>query len=197
MNNPHLISRRLTILFALAVLNGCASYFSHYGVFPAENSEGEPRQVMLSWQTAEYPGWWLRDNQSTPIRLVTQCSERIWRLTDDSHRNPGACGEGIRACGIAGQDRVATTGNPAGQADLCVSVNAGNGQSQVTAIGRSLTLLMSCQPVRPRLEENGEEMNMDYLRASTVPYRVYIRKTPRGALNGRPPEMDESACDAE
>ena len=197
MNCSRQITLRLSFFFVVATLGGCASYYSHYGAFPAENSAGEARQVVVSWQTAEYPGWWVRDNQSTPIRVATQCSERAWRLTDDSHRNPASCGEGIRACGQPGQDLIAATGQPAGEDDVCLSVDPGDGRSKVTDIGQSMTLLVSCQPVSVSRDSEGKEQNIDYLRASVVPYKVYIRKAPRGALNGRPPAMDDSACDAE
>lgn len=116
------------------VLGGCASYYSHYGLFPAENSEGDPRQVMLNWQTADYPDWWFVADKSTPITVTTQCSARSWRLADDSHAVAGEC---------------------------------------------------------------ADQESVDYLRASPVPYMVHIRTSPRGALNGRPPVMDDSVCDAD
>ena len=64
----------------VAGMSGCASYYSHYAMFPAENSRGEPRQVRVSWLTAEYPDWWLQDDEATAIRVETQCSERVWLL---------------------------------------------------------------------------------------------------------------------
>ncbi|CAN0587762.1 hypothetical protein [Marinobacter goseongensis] len=197
MNRFRQITLRLSFLFVVSALNGCASYYSHYGAFPAENSAGEARQVVLSWQTAEYPGWWVKDSQSTPIRVATQCSERAWRLTDDSHRDPASCGDGIRACGRPGQDLVAASGQPAGEDDVCLSIDPGESLSKVTDIGQSMTLLVSCEPVSTSRQAEDEEENTDYLRASVVPYRVYIRKAPRGALNGRPPAVDDSVCDAD
>lgn len=184
-------------LVLLATLGGCASYYSHYGAFPAENSAGEARQVMLSWQTAEYPGWWIQDNQSTPITLETQCSSRSWRIADDTHQAPGSCGEGIRACGEPSRDRVAATGAPAGPDTVCLAIRLDSGGRAVTDIEQSLELAVSCRPARTTRGTGDDEENIDYLRASTVPYKVYIRKAPRGALNGRPPAMDDSVCDAE
>ncbi|MGM0769807.1 MAG: hypothetical protein ACQEV6_17460 [Pseudomonadota bacterium] len=187
----------LSLCSVLVALSGCASYYSHYGMFPAENSAGEERQVMLSWQTAEYPDWWLRSNQSTPIKVVTQCSSRDWRLADSTHQNSGECAEGIRACGEAGQDLIAATGAPADEENVCLSVNPGEDGSNVTDIGQSLMLQVSCRPARTTQPDGDETENIDYLRASSVPYKVYIRKAPRGTLNGRPPAMDDSVCDAE
>ena len=95
----------------MAMLSGCASYYTHYAMFPAENSAGETRQVRVNWQSAEYPGWWFAGDKATPVKLETQCSDRVWRLRDDEEAS--ACGEGIRACGEAGRDLVAQTGQPA------------------------------------------------------------------------------------
>ena len=199
MTNPKTVRRLFLPAFVVlsVSLGGCASYYSHYGVFPAENSAGEERQVMLSWQTAEYPDWWLQADQSTPITVTTQCSSRSWRMADRSHQEPGACADGIRACGKPGQDLIAATGEPAGEGTACLSVQPDGGVNQVTDIGQSLMLLVSCRPARTTRQAGDEEENIDYLRASAVPYKVYIRKAPRGTLNGRPPAMDDSMCDAE
>ncbi|MFL1452898.1 hypothetical protein ACJO5Y_00455 [Marinobacter sp. GN3S48] len=179
------------------VLGGCASYYSHYGLFPAENSEGDPRQVMLNWQTADYPDWWFVADKSTPITVTTQCSTRSWRLADDSHAVAGECADGIRACGQAGLDRVAASGKPADDQTQCLSVNAGEAEARVVDIGASLELLVSCRPAATRRGEGDDQESVDYLRASPVPYMVHIRTSPRGALNGRPPVMDDSVCDAD
>ncbi len=177
-------------------LGGCASYYSHYAVFPAENSEGEARQVRLTWQTAEYPGWWVADNKSTPITIETQCSTRKWRLVDDSHdeASQAGCAEGIRACGVEGKDRLARSGEPTGADTRCMAINPGNPSSRVTDIESSLDLLVSCQPVNTVRGSGDESENTDYIRASSVPYTIYSRKSPRGALNARPPELDDTVC---
>lgn len=195
-------SHRFVLLFSFLlclppVLSGCASYYSHYGLFPAENSEGDPRQVMLSWQTADYPDWWFVADKSTPITVTTQCSARSWRLADDSHAAAGGCADGIRACGRPGHDRVAASGKPADDQTLCLSVSARNTDAKVVDIGASLELLVACQPVVTHRGEGDDQESVDYLRASPVPYMVHIRKSPRGSLNGRPPAMDDSVCDAD
>lgn len=181
------------------VLTGCASYYSHYAVFPAENSAGEGREVKLTWQTAEYPGWWIRDNESTPITVETQCSERKWRLVDDSHgeASKADCGDGIRACGVEGEDRVARSGEAAGPDTRCMAINPGDPDARIIEIESSLDLLVSCRPVN-RVRGSGDDSeNIDYIRASSVPYTIYSRKSPRGALNARPPELDDAVCDDE
>lgn len=180
------------------LLSGCASYYTHYAVFPAENSAGEDRQVKLTWQTAEYPGWWVMNNQSTPITIETQCSAREWRLTDDSHEKSDdtSCGEGIGACGKQGQDRVARTGEPAA-GERCMTIIDDDQAARITDIGSSLDLLVSCEPLKTVRDSDDGTENIDYIRASTVPYTIYSRKSPRGSLNARPPELDDSVCDDE
>ena len=191
-NKPFFLVRLMVAVIPLAV-SGCASYYTHYAVFPAENSMGEERQVKLTWQTAEYPGWWVADTQSTPITVETQCSAREWRLVDDSHQDAAvqSCGEGIRACGREGLDRVASTGLPAAD-KRCMTINAVDPEARITDIDSSLDLLVSCEPFKTVRGSGDDAENIDYIRASTVPYTIYSRKSPRGSLNARPPELDLS-----
>lgn len=184
----------LAILVA-ASLSGCASYYSHFAMFPAENSSGQPRQVRLSWQSAEYPGWWFAGNEATSIKVETQCSDRVWRLRDGD--DAGACGTGIRACGNPGMDIQAKTGKPATQATRCMAVNPENANASIAELGGKLELLVACEPATVTEGAGDEARTLDYLRASSVPYTVYIRKAPRGAMSARLPEFDESVCDAE
>ncbi len=178
-------------------LTGCASYYTHYGLFPAENSGGEVRQVLLSWQTADYPDWWVVADKSTPIILTTQCSSRIWRLADDSHAGAGECAGGIRACGLSDQDIVADSGEPASEQTACMVIDPGNEQARVVDIGTSLELRVSCRPVATHRGEGDDLDGTDYLRPSSVPYRVHLRTAPRAALDAGPPVIDDSICDAD
>lgn len=184
----------VAVLCSLLVLNGCASYYTHYAMFPAETSAGETRQVRVSWQSAEYPNWWLAKNKATPIRLETQCSERVWRITDQNHSDSGTCGEGIRACGEPGKDRISATGQPATGKDLCVAVEQGATLQGVADIGSSFGLLVSCRPESVVVKRGDDEVNMDYLRPSPVAYTVHARKVPRGTLSARLPSFNESEC---
>lgn len=181
----------------LALSQGCASYYSHFAVFPAANSEGEPRQVRLSWQTAEYPDWWFGANQATSVKLETQCSERTWRLRDSDDDLAGACGSGIRACAEPGRDLVARTGQPAPADFRCMAINPRDSGARIAEVGEKLELLVSCLPAVVAEGQGEDALNLDYIRASSVPYTVYVRKAPRGSLRARPPEFDESVCDAE
>jgi hypothetical protein len=204
MDNRHFhimksgIAKGFTAIIPL-LLSGCASYYTHYAVFPAENSAGEPRQVKLTWQTADYPDWWYADDKSTPMTLETQCSTRTWRIVDRTHSGASdqSCATGIRACGSEGQDRLATDG--AGDLDrrACVSVNPADPDALVTDISSSLELLMNCQPEQVTRQTGDDTENTDYLRASLVPYTVHSRKGPRGRLDSKPPELDDSTCNDE
>lgn len=188
--------RRILFLFmsVVVVLPGCASYYRHFAMFSAENSQGKERKVRVSWNTAEYPDWWFLDDRSTALKMETQCSARIWRLHDDSHEQAGACGTGIRACAESGVDRVAVSRRDL-DASACIVVSPGNSDARIAGIEGRLELLVACEPLVPELKREGEVVNMDYLRASPVPYTVYTRKVPRGSLSASLPAFDESACD--
>ncbi len=179
------------------LLSGCASYYTHYAVFPAENSAGEARQVKLTWQTADYPDWWYAEDKSTPITLETQCSTRKWRIVDRTHADASgqSCAPGIRACGSDGEDRFATEGVHDFDRRACVRVNPADPDALVIDISSSLELLMTCHPEQVTRQAGDETENTDYLRASPVPYTVYSRKGTRGRLDSKPPELDDSVCD--
>lgn len=186
--------RNVSILAPL-LLGGCASYYSHYAIFPASNSSGESRQVRVSWQTAEYPGWWLMSDQATPLKVETQCSQRIWVLTDESQSDArGDCGEGIRACA---EPDVDLTANGRAEGDtVCMAISPANEEARIASLGRQVELNVYCRPAEiERTTGDGDKENMDYIRASSVPYVIDVRKAPRGSLAGRLPELDDAVCD--
>ncbi len=189
------VTRLLAIAGLLVLQSGCASYYSHYAMFPAENSRGEVRSVRLSWQSAEYPDWWFASDRATPITLETQCSERIWRLHDASHAEAGSCAPGIRACGVSGSDRKVPEGTPAGAEDTCLSVNPSNPDARIADMTGKLELLVACEPVSAVRSEGEDTVILDYIRASGVPYIVYSRKAPRGSFHARPPKFESAVCD--
>ncbi|WP_100640309.1 hypothetical protein [Marinobacter salexigens] len=191
------VARLLAVAGLFAVQSGCATYYSHYAIFPAENSQGEPRTVRLSWDTAEYPGWWFASDRSTPLTLETQCSERVWRLYDESHADAESCGQGIRACGQGTLDRLVQSRQAANSGNLCMSVNPADSRAQIADISGRLELLVACEPVSPVQGVGKDAVNVDYIRASTVPYTVYSRKAPRGSFNARPPRFERSVCDSD
>ena len=78
-----------------------------------------------------------------------------------------------------------------------LSSHAGDPDARISDVGGKLELLVSCTPAVVAEGSGDESRNLDYIRASSVPYTVYVRKAPRGAMNARPPEFDELVCDAE
>lgn len=185
--------RVLLSVLMTGLLSGCASYYSHYALFPASNSAGDPRQVRLSWQTAEYPDWWIGSDDATDIKLETQCSKRVWQLTDATG-GATPCGEGIVGCGVPGRDLAAGSGRPVDSNTVCLNVESGDGSSRIAELGQQFSLTVSCLPVQTTRTIDGESQNVDYLRASVVPYIVHARKVPRGSLAQRAPELDDSVC---
>lgn len=189
--------RPAAILAMVMLLAGCASYYSHYAMFPAENSRGQPRDVRVSWESADYPGWWFAADQTTALTVETQCSERVWKLRDGSHDGAGDCATGIRACGDPALDRRVPGGQAVSGKKACMLVTPAGTGTRIADIDGQLALRVSCEPVTDTKGQGDEAVNMDYLRASTVPYTIYSRKVPRGSLVDRMPEFDDTPCDAE
>ncbi|TBW59099.1 hypothetical protein EZI54_01955 [Marinobacter halodurans] len=178
--------------FLLVALPGCASYQSHYGVFSAANASGEERQFRVTWETVDYPDWWLANDRASPIRLETQCSTRVWELRDStSEGGVQPCGEGIRACASTTSDRAVPSQQVAGPETTCMEVlNA----RKIVELDRRLDLVVSCRPRQTTIEVDGETENRDYLRASVVPYNIRVREAPRDSLSAKPPALDEKVC---
>ena len=175
-------------------LSGCASYQTHFGVFDGTNSSGERRQVRVSWESAEYPGWWPRSDRASPVRIETQCSSRVWLLYDDSHSEAGACGSGVRACADPQLDR-SRAGGVATAESICMKLTDESGSARITDLGARLSLTVSCLPVSSVRSSGGEAENYDYLRASVVPYNFQVRKARSGSFDARLPVLSTTECD--
>jgi len=188
---------RLGLLLLAAISSGCASYHTHYAMFPAENSAGESRQIRVSWQSADYPDWWFVDDKATALRVETQCSDRVWKLRDENDPKAESCGDGIRACGEPGLDIEAANRTPVTDGVRCMVAEPSRPDARIAGIDGSLKLLVACSPSVTSIGEGDETRNLDYLRASPVPYAVYVRKAPRGSLLAKMPEFDQSVCDAQ
>lgn len=182
------------VLFNLV---GCASYYSHYGSFSAQNSSGEERMFVLSWKTAEYPSWALQDNKSTNMVIETQCSDRTWTLVDASSANNecSSAHEGIVACGDKGAD-LTMRGQPlTSNNTLCLSVTDAQGANRITDLDSRLLISVSCLPVNVTREVDGEKVNIDYIKASVVPYNVATRKVERYSYADKAPIMNSKICE--
>lgn len=187
--------RALATLVAVAALHGCASYYSHYAMFPAANSSGESRMVRLTWQSADYPEWWFVDDKATSIRLETQCSEREWRLTEGGAAEGADCGPGIRACGKGGMDVLADTGQAVEANSVCLAVYPDRPGIRIADLGGTLELTVHCRPRESTRGTGDDAVNVDYIRSSSVPYVIDVKKSARGSPAAKPPAFDESVCD--
>jgi len=187
--------RLLSVVLVLAVLAGCASYEQHYGRFVASNSAGDQRQFLLTWQSADYPDWAFSEDQATAITLRSQCSERVWRLRT---RSAGStCGEGITACGEPGKD-LSWKGEPIERTGhVCMRLTDARGADRASDLTSPVQLTVSCYPENVTETRDGEEINMDYLKASRVPYTIHTKTSALHSLEERPPELSDNVCKKE
>lgn len=189
------------IIFVTLIVNivGCASYYSHYGSFSAQNSKGEERKFVVSWKTAEYPSWAIQDNQATEFVLETQCSERKWALADLS-TDQNECTEaheGIVACGNKTMD-LSLSGRPLpDDKNVCVSVTDNQQATKIVDLESRVLISVSCLPVATTRKEEGENINIDYLKASVVPYSVATRKVERYSFADKAPLMSSKICEGD
>ena len=189
------VTGTLLPLLLAAGLSGCATQQTHFYAMTAENAAGEERRVLLQWKTARYPAWHWRQDSATPVTLKTQCSRREWKLRDPGM--DGACSEdGIAACGDPRLD-AGSSGRPAGEGHVCMQLTDSDGSTRIRALGSRLELRVSCTPRQTGVDMGDEVVNVDYLRASSVPYTFRVRTVPTGSLTQRPPELDDRVCDEE
>lgn len=181
----------------ILLLQGCASYFSHYGSFESRNSAGADRRFVVSWQTAEYPDWFWSENTSTAIELETQCSTRKLYFSDASMNDGASCregGAGIITCGDPALDLDLNGRAVVGDQQVCGSVSNAAGVTKITDLGRELLIKIDCWPASVEYEIGGEKKNRDYLKHSIVPYTIAIKKVPRYSLDDRVPVLGEKIC---
>lgn len=178
---------------------GCASYYSHYGSFSAQNSKGEERMYVVSWKTAEYPSWAIQDNKATEIVLETQCSNRNWEIADQATLN-NTCTEshkGVVACGDSSLD-LSLAGKPiSDDAHLCMSITDNNGAQNIVELESQILISVSCLPSIVTRKEGSDTVDIDYLKASVVPYNVATRKAERYSYADKAPVMNDKICDSD
>lgn len=196
------LSRVATALLLLGWLSGCASYEAHYSKFQGVNSSGEERSFLLSWQTKRYPSWWLGEDESTPVRLRTQCSEREWFLrdmdTDACELNRSLADRpahaSIRACGTPGKD-LDRQGRPITEPGYqCMSLSDAQGSDTILALGREVHLTVSCFPDQTVRQGGEGAVGTDYLKPSVIPYSLPIRTVPLYSIREKLPELDDKVC---
>ncbi len=181
------------VLALVGGVAGCANQQTHYSAITASNSTGEERRVLLSWKTARYPAWHWRQDQATPITVETQCSRRKWTLRDPGMDN--ACSEeAIAGCGDSRLD-ANRDGEPVEPGRVCMRLTDQEGSDRILELGSRLELEVRCRPRQTGVDMGDEVVNVDYLRASSVPYTLRVRTVPTGSLTQRPPELGDRICD--
>jgi len=179
------------VLLAAGTLSGCASYYLHYGGFAAENSNGQTRQFHVTWKTAHYPAWWFSSDKATPVVVTAQCSKREWRLQP---ADKSGCGKGITACGVPGLD-LNQAGEPVkGNKTVCMSVTDAQDTQSISRLSGEIELSVHCYPTVTEIKQDGKTVNVDYLKASAVPYSVPTRKVPLYSLGAGPVPFDTHIC---
>ncbi|UZE97672.1 hypothetical protein [Alkalimarinus alittae] len=153
----------------------------------------------LSWKTAEYPSWAISDNKSTEIVLETQCSDRKWTLTDQASTSNDctAANEGIVACGDMASD-LSLSGKPVPDNNYaCVSITDAKSAQSIVDLESRLLISVRCLPAVTTQKIEGEDVNVDYIKASVVPYSVATRKVERYSLADKAPAMNNKVCDSD
>ncbi len=161
----------------VSVLTGCATseYTTHYGLFEAEASSGELRQFRVYWQTVRYQGWKKNEFRALPVRLETQCSERVILFYDDSFGKNLRCNDmlesGISYCG---RNRLDTDrrGLDIIENQTCAFITDKQGSKDILSLGGELMLTVSCRPRETERLLDGKKISTDYLLNSEVPYVI-------------------------
>ncbi|MFE8069589.1 hypothetical protein QQM79_00875 [Marinobacteraceae bacterium S3BR75-40.1] len=71
------------------------------------------------------------------------------------------------------------------------------GAERIAELDSPVLLTVSCYPNETERQVDGEKENIDYLKASAVPYTVHIKTAPLYSLDDRPPSLDEKICKTE
>ncbi len=193
---------RGAVVTSLMLLNGCASYYTHFASFEGKTSAGEQRKFVVSWESAEYPGWSFSDNKATPITLETQCSKRKLVFTDATHES--ACtSSGIASCGIKGVD-VDDKGRMLDSSrEVCATITDASGSKRIVDLQREIHITISCRPDQPVIKEKepGKQkdinVNYDYLNNSVVHYQILTKKVDRYSLSEKVPVLSKKVCEDE
>ncbi|RMF19765.1 MAG: hypothetical protein D6758_01135 [Gammaproteobacteria bacterium] len=189
-------AKRMLPLAAVLTLQGCSTYYAHYGRFEAETSQGHLREAVIAWYTNERGDWSVLDSEGTAITLATQCSQRVLRFAPNA-----VCSSDksrIVWCGEPGKDLdwkgrpITTEDHICGEIAPAGKPSAGAG---VADLGTHIDLTLSCYPARPVVQKGDEVTNFDYIRASSVPYRIRVKKVEMGSAGDRMPELSSRGCE--
>ena len=174
----------IALLGLIVEISACATtdYTTHYGIFTAQNSEGQVRKFKLYWQTIRYQGWGVKKYRALPVTLQSQCSKRDIYLYDASFGSSRRCvdgGEqGIQYCGDRQLD-MDRRGLDVVDKSVCMSVTDSSGNKDILSLQGDVFLTVSCRPIRTKKRIEDGFQNLDYLRNSAIPY-VVSTKTIKG-----------------
>jgi hypothetical protein len=193
---------RTSFILLFLLIGGCATsdFVTHYGIFEAENSSGEPRLFRVYWQTVRYEGWSKNEFRAFPLVLETQCSQRELRFYDSSfglgRRCLDAPKEGIHACGNAQQDQN-RRGGQLEDRTLCAVVPDRKGSTDLLSLEGEILITLDCRPAIAERRVGGEFENVDYLMGSSIPYIVSTKIVKGQDVDNILPEVSQhsSICD--
>ena len=105
--------------------------------------------------------------------------------------------EGIVTCGDPALDLMLSGKKLPDNNQVCISVSNPNDAKNIADIGNSMLIKVSCLPRVVSSKDGDETKNIDYLKASVVPYSVFTRKVARYSFNDKAPIMSDKICDSE
>ncbi len=177
----------------LIMSSGCSTTYSHFGRFSAENSAGEAREFLLEWETSEGLG----GSSSSEITLKTQCSARTLVFMSQMDQEKGCIatdGSEVVLCAQPDLD-LTMDGLPVSSGTLaCGSIRGENGATRPETFGKTVELNIFCFPAETTVDSGEEKQNVDYLKASVVPYVVTVKKVVKGSGDDRPPVLSGRVC---
>ncbi len=190
------VSLQGLMLSFLILVSGCSTTYSHFGRFYAENSAGEAREFLLEWDSTS--GAFSSKSEGTDVQLTSQCSDRVIVFTRSTEGHEVACSDpgGSEAvfCGRAGAD-LSMDGKEIREAGrLCGYIRGTGGELAVGQFGKTVAVTLQCFPLATTQGEGDDQHNIDYLKASTVPYIVTVQKVIQGSSEDRPPVLTSRVC---
>ncbi|OZG73865.1 hypothetical protein BTA51_08740 [Hahella sp. CCB-MM4] len=177
----------------LVLVTGCSTTYSHFGRFHAENSAGEAREFLLEWETTEGMG----GEASSNFTLKTQCSARTLVFMSQMDQEKGCIatdGSEVLLCAQPDLD-LTMEGRPVTNGSMpCGSIRGENNITRPENFGKTVELNIFCFPAETTVDSGEEKQNVDYLKASVVPYVVAVKKVVKGSGEDRPPVLNSKAC---
>lgn len=194
--------RHVFLCFGILMMHGCATtdYTTHYGLFTAQNSEGEERQFRVYWQTLHYEGWTENIDRALPVHIEAQCSERKLRFYDSSFGPSRRCkdfkGEGIIYCADEERD-LDRRSLPVEDNTLCGTISDGKGSTDILSLEGDVMISLDCRPKVTEKRVGTKKKNFDILKNSSLPYMVSTKKVKGDKINLYVPELfnHSSVCD--